>query len=72
MMDRVEDFRKELSALINRHSMERAGGNRADYVLAEHLVKRLVELRDDPLPEPFTPATESHIRSRHTEGTRKG
>lgn len=32
------EFRNELESLINRTSMEQAGGNTPDFVLAEYLV----------------------------------
>lgn len=45
-------FEKDLSALLNRHRMERLGGNTPDFILAQYLTecifvfKRAVQLRD--------------------------
>lgn len=32
-----EEFRKELAILINRHSLENAGGRTPDFILADYL-----------------------------------
>jgi hypothetical protein len=41
--ERIEDFRKELKALVNRYSLEGFGdGNVPDYILADVMVNALI------------------------------
>lgn len=37
----MSDLMRDLTAVINRYSLERTGGNTPDFLLAEYLIKSL-------------------------------